>query len=320
MSSISVSLSVNRLNMLSLSFSQCISHRSYFTLLLRIPDTLVIPTTPLCIYGSEYNVLILSSDTVQIKNIADMEDDEIQRVWNEIKASGSLNFKYREQATAYELAPFIAANMLNYPSNHIISAGYVLDDLDIPSFRQFVSKLVPESAVSVLRSRTYSWLPDDTPNDASPPVPDTPLGEGANRKEPWYGVSYHSDSPSSELLSTWKSHRDGSVEKSKAFSLSLPGPNPFICYELADVVLTAPSTVHSSTSGPADGVTQKVADATVRTLRSAYPVAISSLTAGLSPTASAGGDIIWHSRDEVFSQPRSIYHCLLHTANCGKHA
>ena len=249
---------------------------------------------------------------VQIKNIADMEDSEIQRVWNEIKASGSLNFKYREQATAYELAPFIAGNMLNYPPNHIISAGYMLDDLDISLFRQYVSKLVPESAVTVLRSRKYSWLADDTPNDASPPVSDTPVGEGANRKEPWYGVSYHSDSPSTELLTAWKSHREGSVKESESFSLSLPGPNPFICYELADVVLTPPSSAHSTSSVAADG------SAPVRTLRSARPVAISNLAAGLSPTTSIAGDVIWHSMDEVFNQPRSIFQCLLHTANCGK--
>jgi secreted Zn-dependent insulinase-like peptidase len=255
--------------------------------------------------------------SLQIKNIADMDDSEIKRVWNEIKASGSLNFKYREQATAYELAPFIAGNMLNYPSNHIISAGYMLDDLDISLFRQYVSKLVPESAVTVLRSRTYSWLADDTPNDATPPVPDTPLWEGANRKEPWYGVSYHSDSPSSDLLSTWKSHREGSGEKSESFSLSLPGPNPFICYELADVVLTAPI-AHTASSVAADGSPQK-GEAPVRTLRSARPVAISNLAAGLSPTSSIAGDIIWHSRDVVFNQPRSIFQCLLHTANCGKY-
>lgn len=246
-----------------------------------------------------------------------MSDSEIQRVWNEIKASGSLNFKYREQATAYELAPFIAGNMLNYPPNHIISAGYMLDDLDVSLFRQYVSKLVPESAVTALRSRTYSWLADDTPNDASLPVPNTPLGEGANRKEPWYGVSYHSDSPSSKLLSAWKSHREGSVAESDSFSLSLPGPNPFICYELADVVLTAPTTSHGS-SVAADGSVKKD-DAPVRTLRSARPVAISNLAAGLSPTTNIAGDVIWHSRDEVFNQPRSIFQCLLHTANCGKY-
>ena len=120
----------------------------------------------------------------QIKNIADMEDAEIIRVWNEIKASGSLNFKYREQATAYELAPFIASNMLTYPPNHIISAGYLLDDIDISLFRKYVSKLQPESAVTTLRSRTYSWLPDDTPNDASPPDENTPVGQGANRMSP----------------------------------------------------------------------------------------------------------------------------------------
>jgi hypothetical protein len=40
-----------------------------------------------------------------------MKDSDLQRVWSEIKASGSINFRYREKATAYELAPFIAGNI-----------------------------------------------------------------------------------------------------------------------------------------------------------------------------------------------------------------
>lgn len=230
-----------------------------------------------------------------------MDDAEIIRVWNEIKASGSLNFKFREQATAYELAPFIAANMLTYPPNHIISAGYLLDDIDISLFRKYVSKLQPESAVITLRSRTYSWLPDDTPNDASQPDENTPVGQGANRKEPWYGVPYHSEVPSSDIFKTWESHRAGTASP-KAVKLSLPGPNPFICYDLAEATLTAPTEV-IGTTGKRD-----------RLLRSANPVPI---TRDHSAVPSSKGDVVWHSRDEVFSQPRSIFQCLLHTANCG---
>ena len=259
---------------------------------------------------------ILPFNFSQIKNIADMEDSEIQRVWNEIKASGSLNFKYREQATAYELAPFISANMLNYPSNHIISAGYLLDDIDIELFRSYVEKLKPETAITVLRSRNYSWLVDDTPNDSTLPAPDTKDGEGANRKEPWYGVSYRTDAPSSELFDTWVGHREGTKT---GLSLSLPGPNPFICYELADAVISPRNDVTTSTSIPTtsatigtDGSLTESDQIEIRTpvLRSTPPVRVS--TAGDTDK----GDAIWFSKDEVFRQPRSVFQCLLHTANC----
>ena len=176
-----------------------------------------------------------------------MEDSEIQRVWNEIKATGSLNFKYREQATPYELAPFISANMLNYPSNHIISAGYLLDDIDVALFRSYVAKLIPQTAVTVLRSRTFDWLPDDTPNDSTDPSIETKQGEGANRKEPWYGVSYHTEVPSSEQFNKWSNHREGKKGEINT-CLSLPGPNPFICYDLANAEIVTKVSPQSSNS------------------------------------------------------------------------
>ena len=206
-----------------------------------------------------------------------MEDSEIQRVWSEIRATGSLNFKYLQQATPYELAPFISANMLNYPSNHIISAGYLLDEIDVKLFRSYVEKLTPASAVTVLRSRTFSWLADDTPNDATPPQKDAKQGEGANRKEPWYGVSYHTEAPSPQLLDAWTGSREG---RDKGFSLSLPGPNPFICYELADADMSArpflstPSSPSSSSVAVGlDGGAEEELSA-VRVLRSKPPTPV----------------------------------------------
>jgi secreted Zn-dependent insulinase-like peptidase len=260
----------------------------------------------------------------QIKNISDLDDAEIKRVWSEIKTTGSLNFKYREQATPYELAPFIAGNMLNYPSHHIISAGYLLDDVDISQFREFVGKLLPERAITTLRSRTFDWLPDDTPNDATAPDVHTPQGVGANRKEPWYGVSYHTEAPSSTLLNTWKSHRDGSVKASDAFkqspssSLSLPSANPFICYELADAPLLKPTYVTTAASETALESGPEGLTGMQRVLRSKQPVAIRKLIDGENAAKStAQGDVVWYSKDEVFSQPRSVFQCLLHTTNCG---
>jgi hypothetical protein len=87
-----------------------------------------------------------------------------------------INFRYREKATAYELAPFIAGNMLTYPMNHIISAGYLLDDIDLSQVREYISKLTPTTAVTLIRSRTFDWLPDDTPSDATEPDRNTLSG------------------------------------------------------------------------------------------------------------------------------------------------
>ena len=261
-----------------------------------------------------------------------MEDSEIKRVWSEIKTTGSLNFKYREQATPYELAPFIAGNMLTYPPHHIISAGYLLDDVDINLFRDFVSKLLPDRAITTLRSRTFDWLPDDTPNDATPPDVHTPQGSGANKKEPWYGVSYHTETPSDALLKSWRIHRDGSVKTTDSFksspssSLSLPSANPFICYELADAPLLKPTYITSTTTTSTSTSTSITPEGSIdgipgmqRLLRSKPPVAIRKLVDGKNADkTTAQGDVIWFSKDEVFSQPRSVFQCLLHTTNCGK--
>lgn len=257
-----------------------------------------------------------------------MEDSEIKRVWSEIKTTGSLNFKYREQATPYELAPFIAGNMLTYPPHHIISAGYLLDDVDINLFRDFVSKLLPDRAITTLRSRTFDWLPDDTPNDATPPDVHTPQGLGANKKEPWYGVSYHTEAPSDTLLKSWKIHRDGSIKTSDSFklspssSLSLPSANPFICYELADAPLLKPTYIASTTTTSTSTTLESSIEgipSMQRLLRSKPPVAIRRLVGGKNAAkTTAQGDVVWFSKDEVFSQPRSVFQCLLHTTNCGK--
>jgi hypothetical protein len=66
--------------------------------------------------------------------------------------------------------------MLTYPMNHIISAGYLLDEIDVSQVREYISKLTPTTAVTLIRSRTFDWLPDDTPNDATEPDRNTLSG------------------------------------------------------------------------------------------------------------------------------------------------
>ena len=94
--------------------------------------------------------------------ISEMSDQEIVHAWNEIKATNSIDFSYRDKATVYELAPYIAGNMLTYPLEHIISKGWLLDDIDIIQFREYVSKLIPRTSLTMLRSRDFSWLPNDS--------------------------------------------------------------------------------------------------------------------------------------------------------------
>ena len=227
----------------------------------------------------------------QLRNIESMSDSDLLQLWNEIKTASAIDFRYRAKATAYELAPQLAANMLKYPPNHIISAGWLLDDLNIELFRDFVGRLVPNRAITLIRSRSFSWIPDD--NELSHVgVPDD-IRTINMKKEPWYGVPYHQEDTPELYQCIWEDARRGKACSDGLSALSIPSLNPYICYELKNAELPPIPDPHQ--------------------LRSSPPTLLSSHFT--SPRLS---NSVWHSRDEVFGQPKSIFHFLLHSRGCGK--
>ena len=50
-----------------------------------------------------------------ISVLKDAPDEELVRIWNEMRACNALEFQYQEKSDAYELAPHLASNLLTYP-------------------------------------------------------------------------------------------------------------------------------------------------------------------------------------------------------------
>ena len=80
----------------------------------------------------------------------------------------------------------------------------------------------------------------------------TPVGQGPNRREPWYGVYYHLETNPVDVHSRWTSARlqgnNQGEDKDLLPLLSLPPPNPFISYELATSPLIADSSTYSDSN------------------------------------------------------------------------
>lgn len=257
--------------------------------------------------------------------------DELLRIWEEIRVSGRINFKYQQKSTAYELAPDLVDNMLSYPLHHVLSAGYILDELDISQFRQFLALLQPGRAVTYLRSLSFAdWIPEDTPTDLEPFDEETsmaPVGKGANRKEPWYGVPYHVQP---WVLGAPSHAAQHSVVTASRAPFSLPAPNDFLCYEFA-----------------VDEVRRVQEGGQLKPTRSSPPRRVAG-TGSLTTTSSMSGNThidsavesgcgadddddvsgtdnghrrrgeeVWHSIDEVFEQPRASVRCFLHSPFAG---
>ena len=162
-------------------------------------------------------------------------------------------------------------------------------------------RLTPDTAMTMVRSRGFTWLPDDDKEDedkkkdegkegegmkgeekkgdktdtnreqasysyhSNTPLPfnkgeNIPVGQGPNRREPWYGVYYHLETNPVDVQSRWKNKsndknnaksEDKGEDKSEdkdLLSLSLPPPNPFISYELATSPLIADSSTYSDSN------------------------------------------------------------------------
>ena len=93
-------------------------------------------------------------------------DDELRRAWTEMRTINALDFQYREKNTAYELAPQLAASMLEYKPEHILSAGWLLDEeVDLPTVRAFADKLSLDNSLVFLRCKTYADSPVSLGND-----------------------------------------------------------------------------------------------------------------------------------------------------------
>ena len=71
--------------------------------------------------------------------IANMSDEDVNRVWGEIRATSAIAFRFREKATAYDMAPYLSeGNIIQYDG-----------PLSMECMREYVFclQLVPSSLV-----------------------------------------------------------------------------------------------------------------------------------------------------------------------------
>jgi len=93
-------------------------------------------------------------------------DAELQRAWTEMRTINALDFQYREKNTAYELAPELANNMLEYRAEHILSAGWLLDEqVELPRVRAFADRLRLDNSLVFLRCKHFADSPVSLGND-----------------------------------------------------------------------------------------------------------------------------------------------------------
>ena len=215
-------------------------------------------------------------------------DVELLRIWDEQRQISAIDFSHQEKSTAYELAPYIARQMLEVPLHRVLSSGWLLGDLDLSNFRsEFLARLTPGRALTVLRSKTFASLPDDGPaatakHDAGEGC-DAVLGE--MRVEQWYQTPYALAREEPAVLQRWDASRARTSTETVALPLTVPAHNEFICHEL----LLARH----------DGQLIK------GKLKSDPPVSVSL------PVSSSSRVRAFRSFDQAFAQPRFVVHTLL---------
>lgn len=210
----------------------------------------------------------------------------MSNIWSEICSINSLEFQYQERSTPYELAPYLASTMLDYPLNHVLSAGWLLDN-DFPTdlMINFLNKLKRDKSMIIIRSKSFAWLPDDD-RDLTAIV--KKVEEVQNQKkhiliEPHYGVPYDF-SPLEEI---------GTDSQEYNSVLQLPKPNTYISTEL---------------------IGKEMDTSRSEKLRSSPPQLIyNGQIPGKVPVD------VWHSTDEVFKQPRSVLTMLMYTKETGEY-
>ena len=288
---------------------------------------------------------ILSLLYQQLENCKSADNEKLMELWEELRAVRALEFQYLEKTNAYETAPMLAERMLDFPLEKVLSAGYLLGNLDVSQLRDFLSMLTSSRSVVFLRSQSFENLPADdvtyvdflldackdsvNPPEVSESIEPSPIRsysfaslseykhtsvsieEDVNSKtkiEPYYGVSYELEKvPPQQLTLTLPAEAQS--------ALTLPQPNRFLCLELL-----SPKYLKLD-NGAQDHAEVVVKETDIHTgvekspIRSPPPLQYSP--AGV--TAEAGDTSgIWFSRDEVFKQPRTIFYCLFHSPNCGE--
>ena len=226
-------------------------------------------------------------------------DADLQRIWDEMQVLGEIDFAFQEKSTAYELAPFLARQMQQLPLHKVLSSGWLLGPLDLPLLRRdFLSRLSPDRALTVLRSQSFTALPDDGAPAIAAAVAAAAAAAGSSEidqqlgtmhVEQWYKTPYGLKPEDSDVQARWAAARRGNGElQSPNPRLHLPLPNPYVSPELTELI--KPAQPHK--------------------LRSAPPVEVAMPDTSPHQRQRVR---VFRSQDEAFNQPRFVVHALLHS-------
>ena len=259
-------------------------------------------------------------------------------IWRDLRDASAIDFRYQDRFSGYDISQSLVYNMIRYPSEHVFSAGAVLDeDINSDLCATMLRGFTPERGLVLLKSSEYTWLPQDLPNvnvseaismnghmsSSSQSVDNTATTVESlqpNRIEKYYGVHYRVDPVDKNTLQTWHTARHTSpssvVVSSEAsavasWQLRLPVLNAYISHELLTrAPQSPPSLLKAKITSEPDLLASN-------RYHSPYPEQI-ALNKGhnsdhlITPTYS-----LWHSKDALFYLPKSIILVYISTPYCG---
>jgi len=292
-----------------------------------------------------------------IETVGKSSDDELRRIWSELRTINIVDFQYQQKQTAYELAPYLASHMLDYPPHHILSAGYVLEDIDLDLVRSYLQELQPSNSMVILRSQSFDDLGSDDPSHLQHlfnRLDEQLLSEGALSPEQLHhlkqtGKYFHHLGKYDSRTTTGQATGGGTAENTflvvEPFygvpysisdlpqeqlpidllshgSIDLPPRNDYICAELitAASISSAADTTNDLTS-PREEPSSLVHELP---LRSTPPTRLLMGKAEAEAELSSSSSFparreVWLSSDEVFHQPRTVLFSLMPSSSCGRY-
>lgn len=192
---------------------------------------------------------------------------DLNQVWAELRAQNILDFSYQEKSTAYGLAPFLSRQMAVYPMEHVLSEGWLLDEMTEEELARVIdiskSYLRPERSVTVLRNQQLykQWIAEDNIHITNPyhsdcvdmavelltksgdgvgsdtdTVGDTSEPSAPNRVEMWYGTPYHLEKLPNALVADLYDVLAGGATQSSSADMpdmvhAFPKPNRYVSFD-----------------------------------------------------------------------------------------
>ena len=131
--------------------------------------------------------------------------------YDEKRAVQEMAFRYQEPKRPIDTVSHLVLNMQHYEEEDLIYGDYMMQGYDEALIREQLNTLIPEHLRITLIAQ----------------------GEKYNKKALWYDTPYSSTPFTDEQVQKWK-------DPYLSPALTLPKPNPYICYDIDPALITAP--------------------------------------------------------------------------------